>query len=67
MWFKTQFETCQDQKKKEKNQIKKPQLDHEHTGRERNGGEKWSIPKAEKTKKSEQLFKFDFAEIETFF
>ena len=29
MWFKTQFETCQDQKKKEKNQIKKPQLDHE--------------------------------------
>ena len=37
------------------------------TGRERNGGEKWSIPKAEKTKKSEQLFKFDFAEIETFF
>ena len=54
-------------RKKRKNQIKKPQLDHEHTGRERNGGEKWSIPKAEKTKKSEQLFKFDFAEIETFF
>ena len=61
------WDLSRSKEKKRKNQIKKPQLDHEHTGRERNGGEKWSIPKAEKTKKSEQLFKFDFAEIETFF
>ena len=60
------WDLSRSKEKKRKNQIKKPQLDHEHRERK-----EWrrevKHTKSRKDEKSEQLFKFDFAEIETFF
>ena len=54
------WDLSRSKEKKRKNQIKKPQLDHEHRERKEWRKEVKHTKSSRKDEKSEQLFKFDF-------